>query len=83
MGEVIRGCGFAEVSCAVAGIEAQSASAVQKTVSSENGWRERCIERRFMKALTLAWIAAAPGLKSTAVEMKNEGPKVAGQPSTL
>ena len=53
MAEVMRGCGLAEVSCAMAELEAPRVSAVQKTASSESGWRERCIEIRFMKALTL------------------------------
>ena len=62
MAEVMRGCGLAEVSCAMAEAEAQRASAVQKTASSESGWRERCIEKRFMKALTLGLEAMTRGV---------------------
>jgi len=57
----------------MAGVEAQRASAVQKIASSENGWKERCIERRFMKALTLGLIAATLGLKALQWIRKGRG----------
>jgi len=55
MAEVMRGCGWVEAVCAMAGVEAERISAVQKTASMESDWGKRYIERRFMKALTLVW----------------------------
>jgi len=62
MAEVMRGSGLAEVSCAMADAEAKRTSAVQKAASSESDWGERCIEERFMKALTLGLEAMTRGL---------------------
>jgi hypothetical protein len=48
----------------MAGVETQRTSAVQKTASGESGCEERCIERRFMRALALGLTAAALGFKA-------------------
>jgi len=73
MAEVMRGCGLAEVSCAMPEAEAKRASAVQKAASSESDWGERCIERRFMKALTLGLETMTRGVTEMLLEAKGRG----------